>query len=355
MLASVRLADVLHVARLRGASDVHLSSDSPATLRLDGRLEPLPGSNLQPRDIDAMLQALVDARHTEVLNERGDVSACAFHADAGALRVHAYRAKGATTVAIRLLHTSVPTLELLQLPPVVGGLADRTRGLVLFSGPTGSGKSTSLAALVDRINATSSRRIITIEDPIEYRHANRRSLITQREIGVDSPSFSDALIGALRADPDVIVLGEMRDAATMRAALTAAETGHLVLATLHTGDAAQSIDRILDAFEGESQAQIRAQLANVLAAVICQRLVTRADGEGRRPAVEVLLATDAVRNIIREQKSHQLRNVIAMGRGSGMQTLEMHLSALVSSREITIEAARGVTDRGDEVRGVATA
>jgi twitching motility protein PilT len=197
--------------------------------------------------------------------------------------------------------------------------------------------------LIDKINATRERRIITIEDPIEYRHESKRSLIGQREVGRDTPTYAKALVGALRADPDVIMLGELRDAETMRAALTASETGHLVLATLHTGDAPQSVDRIIDAFSGSEQSQVRVQLSQVLIGIVCQRLVTRASGKGRRVAAEVLVATDAVRNLVREGRTHQLRNVMLTGREAGMQTLEHHLSALLVEREIDPSAALAST------------
>jgi twitching motility protein PilT len=253
-------------------------------------------------------------------------------------------------VVVRLLAQAVPQLADLGLPPTIASFAQAPLGLVLFTGPTGSGKTTALAALIDRINREGERNIVTVEDPIEYVHTPIRSIVTQCEIGRDVADFARALRGVLRADPDVILIGEMRDRETIAAALTAAETGHLVFATLHTNDTAQTIDRIIDAFPSEAQAQIRAQLAAVLLATVGLRLVPRSRGSGRRAAAELLVATDAVRNLIREGKTHQLRNAIVTGRGAGMQTLEAHLSELVARREIALDAARSVTNRPHDVR-----
>ncbi len=261
------------------------------------------------------------------------------------LRAHAFGTSAGCALAIRLLHETVPTLDSLHLPEVVRTLAAQDRGLIIISGPTGSGKSTSLAALVGEINTSGARRIVTIEDPIEYRFKSARSLITQREIGVDALSFSSAILGALRADPDVIMLGEMRDGETMRAALTAAETGHLVLTTLHTGHAVQTIDRIIDAFSGQEQGQVRAQLAHTLVAVVSQRLLPRKHERGRRAAVEILIVTDAVRAMIRDSRTHLIPNAMATGRHLGMQTLEHHLTELVFGNEVDRDAARRAGDR----------
>jgi len=253
-------------------------------------------------------------------------------------------------IVIRLLAESVPALSTLGLPPVIATLAHAPQGLVLFTGPTGSGKTTALAALIDSINRTRERSIITIEDPIEYRHTPLRSVIAHCEIGRDVVDYPEALRGMLRADPDVILIGEMRDRETMAAALTAAETGHLVLATLHTNDTPQTIDRIIDAFPAEAQNQVRAQLAAVLLAAVGLRLVARRTGSGRRAAAEILIATDGVRTMIRDGKTHQLRNAIVTGRNVGMQTLETHLTELVARREITLDDARAASSRPNDVR-----
>jgi twitching motility protein PilT len=334
-LSRVRLVDALHVARQQDASDVHLVPEMPPVLRVDGELRFLPGSPLSSDDTAAIARGFFADDVFERLDAGEDASITRVTDDgAHVLRVHGFRGAAGCTLAIRLLANDVPVLEHLHLPPVVASLARRERGLVIFAGATGSGKSTSLAALIGRMNAESSRRIITIEDPIEYRHENVRSLVTQREIGRDAPSFEAALIGALRADPDVIMLGEIRDAAAMQAALTAAETGHLVLATLHTGGAVQTIERIVDAFEGTRQPQIRTQLAQTLCAVVCQRLVPRKHGSGRRAVVEVLLANDAVRAMIREARTHLIENAMTTGRNLGMQTFEHHWHELRLGGEI---------------------
>lgn len=339
-LAPVRFLEALHVARLRKASDLHLRAGRPPVLRIDGELQSHESPAVAPDEIAMLVDTMFSERARAVLDESGDASATYRAGDLGRVRVHAYRTAAGTALAMRLLEMTVPPLEMLQLPPAVESLVHRTQGLVVFAGPTGSGKSTALAALVDRINRTQPRHILTIEDPVEYEHEPRRAIVNHRELGVDVPSFAQAVYGALRSDPDVILVGEMRDAATMHAALTAAETGHLVLTTLHTGDAPQTVDRIVGAFGGELQDQIRVQLAQTLAAVVCLRLVRRACGSGRRCAAEVLTGTDAVRNLIREGKTHQLRSLIETSRGAGMQTLDSHLAELLRCGEISEETAR---------------
>jgi len=353
-LPQIRLTDVLHAGRRQEASDIHLLPGVPPALRVDGRLQFLAGSPLSAQETAEIAQALFEPAACARLNAGFDVSATRID-EQNVLRVHGFRSELGCTLAIRLLHKASPSLDSLHLPAAVARLAERERGLVIFSGPTGSGKSTSLAALIARINATAARRIVTIEDPIEYRHASSSSLITQREVGVDASSFESALVGALRADPDVIMVGEMREAATMRAVLTAAETGHLVFSTLHTGTAVQTLERIIDAFTGSEQAQIRIQLAATLAAIVCQRLLPRKHGSGRRAAVEILVVTDAVRAMIRESRTHLIRDAMTTGRHIGMQTLEHHLRELVNGNEIESEAALRVTDRPEELASSARA
>lgn len=343
-IPNIRVADVLHVGALQDASDIHLLPGQPPALRVDGELQFLSGSPLTAQDTSEIARALLEPEHFARLESGIDICATLVADDRSVLRIHAFRGSAGCTLAIRLLNKRIPTLEGLHLPPVVAALAQRDHGLVIFAGPTGSGKSTSLAAMIESLNSTAARRIITIEDPVEYRFESDRSLITQREIERDAPSFSSALLGALRADPDVIVLGEMRDVVTMRAALTAAETGHLVLTTLHTGSAVQTIERIIDAFGGSDQSQVRAQLAQSLSAVVCQRLVPRKHGPGRRAVVEVLIVNDAVRTMIRESKTHLVRNAITTGRQAGMQSLEQHLSELVLANEIDDDVARRVAE-----------
>jgi twitching motility protein PilT len=348
-LNNVRFTDVFHVARAERASDIHLASGSPPAIRVNGELRFVQGAPLGDGELRDIASILGGANVLARVVEGEDLSIMWTEARTRT-RAHLFQTRDGLAISIRLLHEEIPTLEALHLPAVVKSLVDRPRGLVLVAGPTGSGKSTSLAALIDTINATRRKHIITIEDPIEYRHASKLSLVAQREVGRDTSSFASAVLGALRADPDVIMLGEMRDAETMRAALTASETGHLVFATLHTGDASQTIDRIIDAFPSNEQSQIRIQLAQVLVAVLCQRLVVRANGCGRRVAAEILVATDAVRNLIREGRTHQLRNIMLTGRQSGMQTLEHHLAELVAQREIDRSTAAATSDRPEDVR-----
>jgi twitching motility protein PilT len=336
-VAEIRLRDALHAARRRNASDVHLCAALPPVARIDGRLERLPGAALSAGELDAIAAEIANERGNP-LDRNGEFSAAWQDPDAGLVRVHVFRAGGTPSVAFRLLRDRTPELESLDVPPVVPKLAEREHGLVLFAGPTGSGKSTTMAALVSRINRTFARRIITLEDPVEYRHESARSIVSQREVGVDTPSLAVALRGALRSDPDVIVIGEMRDAESIAGALTAAETGHLVLASLHTSDAGKTVDRIADAFTAGSRDQIRSQLARVLLAVVCQQLLRRTGG-GRLAAFEVLVATDAVRSLIRDNKVHQIKNAIATGRQFGMQTLESHVAALAAAGEVEPEEA----------------
>ncbi len=349
-LAAVRLTEVLRMARMRDASDVHLAPETQPVLRIDGRLERLSTGVVCAPEIDRIAGAVLDAHALEHLKATGDASTTHRDEEFGDCRVHAYRSSRGIVLAIRLLARTLPTLESLELPSVVARLSERPNGLVLFTGPTGSGKSTALAAVIDRINRSQSRHVVTIEDPVEYEHRSDLSIVSQREVGRDVPSFAVALKGALRSDPDVILLGEMRDYETMHAALAAAETGHLVFATLHTGDATQTIDRVIGSFPADAHEHVRIQLAQTLLGVLCLRLVPRSRGSGRRCAVEVLVANDAVGNVIREGKTHQLRNIIATGRNVGMQTLESHLSELVMHHEIDLEVAKQHALRPSEVR-----
>lgn len=349
-LAAVRISELLCNARVRAASDIHFGGSERPALRIDGRLILLADEVLPASAVMAYLQARFAPSALDRLARLGTADAACHTPDIGPHRIHAFRQLGGVRVVVRLLARRIPQLAQLELPVIIASFATAPQGLVLFTGPTGSGKTTALAALIDVINRTTERNIITIEDPIEYVHTPIRSLIAHCEVGRDFVDHAEALRGMLRADPDVILVGEMRDRETMAAALTAAETGHLVFATLHTNDAAQTADRIVDAFPSEAQVQIRSQLAAVLLATIALRLVPRAGGSGRRAAAEILVATDGVRNMLREGKNHQLRNAIVTGRGDGMQTLESHLSELVARREITLDAARAVSSRPHDVR-----
>lgn len=336
VLAPVRVAEVLRVARLRGASDVHLACGRAPAFRVNGALETYPAAACSRDEMAALAAAFLESQQSRTrLAETGDVTACFREEQTGPVRVHAYRSHGGIALALRLLPLAVPNLESLRLPQVVATFAGYARGLIIFTGPTGSGKTTALAAIVDAINSAHAKHVITLEDPIEYVHASKRSIITQREVGSDVGSFADGISGALRSDPDVLQVGEMRDAGAIHAALTAAETGHLVLTTLHTGDAAQTIDRIVGAVTAEVQEQTRIQLAQTLAAIVCMRLVPCANGVGRRAACEILICTDAVRNLIRDGKSHHIPNVLSTSRRLGMQSLESHLTELAAAGEIS--------------------
>jgi twitching motility protein PilT len=348
-LAAIRIAELLRNGRERSASDIHFGSAARPAMRIDGRLLILDSEPLPEPALLTFLHERLPAPALARLLERGTADAAGSDAEIGPHRIHAYRRLGGICVVVRLLAPSVPQLGQLGLPAVIATFAAAPLGLVLFTGPTGSGKTTALAGLVDLINRTSERNIITIEDPIEYIHAPIRSTVAHCQVGRDVADYAEALRGLMRADPDVLLIGEMRDRETMAAALTAAETGHLVLATLHTNDAAQTIDRIVDTFASEAHAQVRAQLAAVLVATVGLRLVPRTGGTGRRAAAEILVATDGVRNMIREGKTHQLRNAIVTGRKFGMQTLEANLSELIARREVGLEAARAVSGRPDEI------
>ncbi len=348
--SALRVYEVMQIGRNRGASDVHIVEGGPVVFRIDGRLDRLSDWTIQRAEIDLFLREALDEATRRRFETHGNADGGIQHADLGSVRIHAFRERAGVRVAVRLLALSVPPLELLGLPAVVGRLAERRSGILLFTGPTGSGKSTAMAAVIDRINRTQERHIVTVEDPVEYFHTSRRSVIAHCEVGTDVSSFGEALRGFMRADPDVIMVGEMRDLETMAAAITAAETGHFVLATLHSPDTATSIDRLIDSFPGEQQHQIRTQLSQTLIAVVGMRLLPLKAGPGRRAAAEVLLATDAVRAMIREGKTYQLRNAIATGRAAGMQTLETHLSDLVVRGEVSLEDARSVAEHPADVR-----
>ncbi|HTJ26571.1 MAG TPA: PilT/PilU family type 4a pilus ATPase [Candidatus Limnocylindria bacterium] len=350
-LQAVRIQELIRAARGRGATDLHFGGAERPALRVNGRLLLADALPIDQPAVRAFLSASVGADQLAALDERGTADGAELRAhDGGPYRIHAYRHAGGVRVAIRLLAERLPVFESLGLPAVVGSFARLRAGLILFTGPTGSGKTTALAALIDRINRTCERIVCTVEDPIEYLHAPQRSLLTHCEIGRDVRDYAEALRGFMRADPDVILIGEMRDRPTMEAALSAAETGHLVCATLHTNDAAQTVDRIVDAFSPQAHDQVRGQLAATLAGIVSLRLVPRRDGLGRCAAAEVLIGTDAVHALIREGKTHQLRNTIVTGRAVGMQTLESHLCELVMRGEVTLEDAQAATSRPGEVR-----
>ena len=341
----------------RGASDLLLVAGAPSVLRIDGRLARTTDAPLSTEDIQALLAGVVTGRVREKLETDGSadfslrLSRAVSDDDRRAwrFRVNVHRQRGTLAAAVRALPTEVPTLTQLRLPPSLAELVKPQRGLVLVCGPTGSGKSTTLAALVGEVNRAEARHIITIEDPIEYEHRNVKSIIEQVEIGRDAPSFASALRASLRQDPDVILVGEMRDLETVATALTAAETGHLILSTLHTSDAAQAIHRIVDVFPPAQQTQIKQQLALSLNAIVVQHLIPRSDNKGRAVAVEVLLANHAVRNHIRNEKLQNLATEITLGKRQGMISLEDSLAVLVRDGAITAEDARVRSSRPEEL------
>jgi len=340
---------LLRLALETEASDLHLTVGSPPVLRLNGRLVPLDDPSLAaagqapeltrtltPADTADLAGQVMNERQREEFSETGEIDFSFSLTGGGRFRVNAFRQRGSIALAVRPVKGRIPSLAELGLPPV---LALMQRGLVLVTGPTGSGKSTTLAAMIDLLNSEKRLHIITIEDPIEYVHQHRRCLINQREIGHDSRSFATALRAAMREDPDVILVGEMRDLETISTAITAAETGHLVLASLHTLNAAQTVDRIINVFPPHHQQQIRYQLALVLQGVVSQQLIPRADGRGRVPAVEVMLATPAIRNLIRENKVYLIPSHIQTGVRLGMQTMEASLARLLQEGEISRDEA----------------
>jgi twitching motility protein PilT len=327
----------------QGGSDLLLTGGSAPRLRVDGRLCPVEGAaRMSGDEVDHIVSSLLDESQIQVFENEQDVDFSFSWMDRARLRASAFTQKGQTALALRMIPTDIPDFGQLGLPPVADWLSGLPRGLILVTGPTGSGKSTTLASIIDRINDTRSLHVLTIEDPIEYLHDHKLSAVTQREIGLDSPSFARALRSALREDPDVLLLGEMRDTESIQTALTMAETGHLVFSTLHTNDAAQAVDRMIDVFPDWRQDQIRVQLAASLSAIIAQRLVPRIGG-GRVASFEILVATHPVRNLIREGKSNQLLNIMATNQGEGMQTMEVNLAALISSGVITYEDALEIT------------
>lgn len=335
--------EIILAARARGCSDIHISEGMKLIFRVNGQMTE-PG--ILPEDTDAagLILTMLNERQRRFLEEGEDVDFSLTSSDGNRQRINVFRQQGRLAATIRLLSDDIPTLEALKLPSVLKELAEKPRGLILVTGPTGSGKSTTLAAMVDYINERKAAHIITIEDPVEYVYRQKKSLIHQREVGLDTKSFALALRSALREDPDVILVGEMRDYETISAALTAAETGHLVLSTLHTTGAAQTIDRIVDACPSEAQNQVRTQLSGVLNGVVTQCLIPTADGSGRIAATEVLVGSDAVLNLIREGKAHQMGSVMQAGAAFGMHSLNSDLCRLVRQGTITIQNAYQYTN-----------
>jgi twitching motility protein PilT len=333
------------------ASDLHLTAGSPPMLRKRGGLVPLEGlQNMTPTDVREIVYTILNSSQRQRLETDWQLDFAYSVPGQGRFRVNAYFQRGSIGAAFRLIPNETVPIEKLGLPAVVRGFARKPRGIVLVTGPTGSGKSTTLASIINEINETRDDHILTIEDPIEFLHTHKKCIVNQREIGTDAQSFAMGLKSALRQDPDVILVGEMRDMETIATALTAAETGHLVFATLHTQDAPQTVDRIIDVFPPTQQGQVRAQLAIGLQGIVTQTLIATADGLGRCVAAEVLVPTPGVRNLIREGKTHQIYSLIQTGAAHGMQTMDASLAGLVKSGQITMAVAESCSSQPAELR-----
>ena len=331
--------DLLKKMKEKGASDLHLVTGVPPVFRINGSLEFADGEKLNPGRIKSLVHSLMTETQRENFEEKRDFDFSYGISGVGRFRINAHYQRSSIACAIRLISDTIPSLTELNLPSIIGNLCLKDKGLILVTGPTGCGKSTTLASMVNIINEKRSAHIITIEDPIEYLHSHKKSIVEQREVGSDTLSFASSLKYCLRQDPDVILIGEMRDLETISTAITAAETGHLVLATLHTPDAPGAIDRIIDVFPPYQQNQIRMQLSSSLIAVITQSLIPREDKLGRVPAVEILINTSAVGNLIRGGKTHQLYTVMQTGSQFGMRTMDQSLKNLVKRGIISSDSA----------------
>ncbi len=332
------MESLVHLMVEREASDIHLLIGAPPQLRIDGSISPIEDcERLTPESCQQLVYSILTDDHKRRFEEENELDLSFGVKDVGRIRMNVFRQRGTVGAALRSIPNEIPTLEKLNLPPIVRDIAEMPSGLVLITGPTGSGKSTTLAAMIDYINTNRREHIITIEDPIEFLHRHKNAIVCQREVGSDTKSFALALKYVLRQDPDVILIGEMRDLETIGAALTIAETGHLVFATLHTADAIQSVNRIIDVFPGHQQPQIRGQLSFVLQAIFSQVLLPHAMGKGRVLASEILIATAAIRNLIRDGKIHQAYTVMQSGRQHGMQSMNMALVDLYNTGQVTYE------------------
>ncbi len=336
---AANMADLLQIMVDRGASDLHITTGTYPQLRVSGRLTQLTQFEvLNPQDTQRLAYSVLNEGQKQKFEEENELDLSFGIQGLARFRCNVYRQRGAVGAAIRIIPYKIRTFEELGLPPIVQQLADRPKGLILVTGPTGSGKSTTLAAMIDKINNERREHIMTIEDPIEFVHPHKSCLVNQREVFADTQSFTRALKSILRQDPDVVLVGEMRDLETISAALTIAETGHLTFGTLHTNSCAQTMNRIIDVFPTTQQAQVRAQLALVLEGVLSQTLIPKTGG-GRTMAMEIMVATPAIRNLIREEKIHQLYSAIATGQKFGMQTMNQSLADLVKRRQITRDDA----------------
>jgi len=341
--------DLLQIMIDRGASDLHITTSTYPQIRVSGKLVQLTEfEQLTPQDTQRLAYSVLNEAQKQKFEEENELDLSFGIQNLARFRCNVYRERGAVAAAIRVVPFKIRSFDELNLPPIVRQLADRPKGLILVTGPTGSGKSTTLAAMIDKINSERSEHIITIEDPIEFVHPHKKCLVNQREIFADTHSFKNALKSILRQDPDVVLVGEMRDLETVGAALTIAETGHLTLATLHTNSCAQTMNRIIDVFPTEQQSQVRAQLSLVLEGVLSQQLIPKIGG-GRVMALEIMISTPAVRNLIREEKIHQIYSAMQSGQKFGMQTMNQALVELISRRQITRDEAMNRSTNPEEL------
>ena len=347
----MQIDKLLSLMTEKGSSDMHLRVPGPPVFRIDGMLIPQEElSLLSPEDLKESFRQITTTNQRETFYQELELDFSYSLPGVARFRVNAMLQRGTLSIAFRRVPFELPNIDQLQLPPLCKDLILKPRGLILVTGPTGSGKSTTLAAMIEYLNEHERRNVITIEDPIEYLYANKLCILAQRDMGDDTKSFSNALVHSLRHDPDVILVGEMRDLVTISTAITAAETGHLVLGTLHTVDAVQTVDRIIDAFPPEHQRQVRLQLTQVLEAVLSQTLLPRIEGRGRVAAFEILIATAAVRNLIRNSKTHELTSAIQLGANDGMRTLNQSLATLVKNNKVTIEEALSKSSNTEQLR-----
>ncbi len=348
----VTLEPIIRESIRTGASDIHLSVGIPPVLRIHGSLERIGNYNLTKEDVESLAKEIIDEEEFERFERNKEIDVAYTFLEICRYRVNIYKEQGNCCIALRTITSAVPTMEDLKLPPIFKDFCKKKRGLILVTGPTGSGKSTTLASMVGYINQVRKEHVIIIEDPIEYVHKHGNSVINQRELGRDTKSFSNALRASLREDPDVILVGEMRDLETISTAITAAETGHLVMSTIHTIGAAKTIDRIIDIFPPHQQLQIRSQLSSVLEAVISQQLLPTANRRGRVVGLEIMASTPAVRNLIREGKTHQIQNVIQTNYALGMRTMDTSLVDLFQKGIISQETLFEYAVDKDAVRGM---
>ena len=342
------IIDLLERAYLEKNSDLHITVGIPPVYRVHGQLEQFGAEALTSEDLKNMVYEILPDDKVKEFEEKREIDFNFSLEKKCRFRVNAYHQRNEFSIAARLIDAKIPTIEELNMPEVLYKLADKPQGLILVTGPTGSGKSTTLAAMIDYINTNKAKHIITLEDPIEYLHTHKKSVINQREVGVDTMSFANGLRAALRQDPDIILVGEMRDLETISTAVTAAETGHLVMATLHTSSAATTIDRIIDIFPPHQQRQIRVQLANVLVGIVSQRLFVRKDAKGRIAATEILVQAPSISNLIRNEKIHQIPSVMQTSRALGMHTLEQSMQQLIASGKISLEDTRPFMNASDD-------